>query len=969
MQGIRTIPNVNGQPRRRHAAPAVAIAIAFFAGPALAGPNVPTAIVLGDVDGDGKDEVLVGSESPSGGVLAVHRWVRSEQAVWHVESRPLFERALPVVPRTLIAGDLDADGAVDVAIVAPGGLWWIAGPDLARAEVRRLPLPGIPGEVAAGEFGRRDGLLDLALSLRTLGGFELWLLSSGAGAVNAVPVRTLLPAPAETIAIGLLDDDRRGDVAIVAGEYLMRIFHRDDAPPAVDVRVAGRGEPGLAADPRRAVGRIDGDARDDVAVVGPDGLPEAHLTLAAHTYTVTSTADGADAAPGDGQCDDGSGACTLRAAIMEANAAAGSDDIRFSIPGAGTHAISPASALPTVTEPVAIDGRTQPGYAGLPLVELVGSGAGNGVSGLVVDGGGSTVAGIAIDRFDGSGVELTGSGGNLVVACHLGTDPTGALDLGNGVDGITVGAGAGNVIGGTSAAERNVIAGNDNDGIDVVGATAGGTVISGNYIGVGAAGSTAIPNAFFGIYLDAVGNTVGGSTAGSGNVISGNGETGVAIRGADPGSADDNVVQGNRIGTDAAGGAVRPNGAEGILVREARDALIGGTTPSAANLVSGNLADGIFVRGRRTGDTTGLLIQGNVVGGDVTGTAVLGNGLGGVVVRDAEGAVIGGSGAGNLIIGNGEAGVHLLGAAQFTSVAENLVGVGSGGQVLGNGTEGVLIENVNDVTVAANAIAHNAGTGIVVTGTATRDRLTGNAIHGNGALAIDLTPLLPPDGVTPNDPGDGDAGPNGLQNHPLLTSVARCGTGTVQVSGTLESTAATTFTVELFASPACDPSGRGEGELFLGTLPVTTDGAGNGAFGGTLAASVPAGWVATATTTAPTGSTSEMSPCVVIDDGAIGEVASLGFDPGGALSWSPVAGASEYRVYRGGPGDLPALLIADPDSCLIWSGTATSMVDSKEPAAGELFWYLVVAVNDCGEGPAGDATTGPRQLDGGLSCN
>ncbi len=107
----------------------------------------------------------------------------------------------------------------------------------------------------------------------------------------------------------------------------------------------------------------------------------------AATFTVDSTGDGADFSTADGVCDtddsDGDGPCTLRAAIEEANANAGSDTINFSISGADPHTISPSSDLPTITDPVTIDGTSEPDFAGTPIVELDGSGAGVAVGGFM----------------------------------------------------------------------------------------------------------------------------------------------------------------------------------------------------------------------------------------------------------------------------------------------------------------------------------------------------------------------------------------------------------------------------------------------------------------------------------------------------------------------------------------------------------------------------------------------------------
>lgn len=104
----------------------------------------------------------------------------------------------------------------------------------------------------------------------------------------------------------------------------------------------------------------------------------------ANSLVVVSTGDSGDAMAGDGRCDDGTGVCTLRAAIEEINAAAEADTIAFNIAGAGPHTIQPGSELPAVTRPVTIDGTTEPDYAGTPAIELDGSLAGEAASGLTM---------------------------------------------------------------------------------------------------------------------------------------------------------------------------------------------------------------------------------------------------------------------------------------------------------------------------------------------------------------------------------------------------------------------------------------------------------------------------------------------------------------------------------------------------------------------------------------------------------
>src|SRR5439155_12617745 len=126
---------------------------------------------------------------------------------------------------------------------------------------------------------------------------------------------------------------------------------------------------------------------------------------------------------------------------------------------------TPLSPLPAVTDPVTIDGTTQPGFAGSPLIELNGSSAGAGVDGLDIRAGGSTLRGLAINRFSGNGLTLTGGGGDVVAGDYIGTDPTGTTALPNAGSGVFIENSAGNTIGGTTAGAGNVISGNGNDGV------------------------------------------------------------------------------------------------------------------------------------------------------------------------------------------------------------------------------------------------------------------------------------------------------------------------------------------------------------------------------------------------------------------------------------------------------------------------------------------------------------------------
>ncbi len=149
------------------------------------------------------------------------------------------------------------------------------------------------------------------------------------------------------------------------------------------------------------------------------------------------------------------------------------------------------------------------------------------------------------------------------------------------------------IIGGSTPADRNVISGNwrlDIHG-DIYGAGiyldySVSTIIAGNYIGTDAAGIAAIANDY-GIYTNHVtGATIGGSAAGAGNVISGNLDNGIDMEWG----ISDNVIEGNYIGTNTAGGAL--GNANGIWANLTIGLTIGGTT---GNVISDNTGAGVKI--------------------------------------------------------------------------------------------------------------------------------------------------------------------------------------------------------------------------------------------------------------------------------------------------------------------------------------------------------------------------------------
>lgn len=571
-----------------------------------------------------------------------------------------------------------------------------------------------------------------------------------------------------------------------------------------------------------------------------------------------------------------SGPGSLRQAILDANADPGPDTITFAISGSGTRTIGLLSSLPAVLDPLTIDGWSQPGFTGAPLIELDGSLAGANVNGLDLFGG-STVRGLIINRLSGSAIFVhPGSGANVIAGNFIGTSASGSAASPNGGFGVLVIDSANNVIGGVGTRDRNVISGNSH-GIYITGAPSTGNVVQGNFIGTDAAGRAPIGNVpFHGVTIDgASNNLVGGLTPASRNIISGNGFFGVSIaRGFFSGlPASGNLVQGNYIGTDVTGTVALENHGQAVAIIDTPGNTVGGTTSAARNVISGNTHnDGVFIWKSRS---SGNLVQGNYVGTDVTGSVALGNATG-VSLNDAPNNLVGGTtpGSRNVIAGNGfagafnaNAGVAIVGSNATGNVVQgNYIGTDASGRyALGNLT-GIRVAASNNliggtVAGATNVIAFNRTIGIGVDSVspsvpAVNDAILGNSIFANGQLGIDLAPSRSP-GVTPNDLGDADIGPNTLQNFPVL------GTATHKsVRGQLNSLPNATYRIELFSNAVCDPTGFGEGEEYLGARAITTDPSGNSTF--RFRTDVDAGRFLTATATDAAGNTSEFSGCVVV---------------------------------------------------------------------------------------------------------
>ena len=462
------------------------------------------------------------------------------------------------------------------------------------------------------------------------------------------------------------------------------------------------------------------------ALAGPLALP-----AAATDYPVTNVGN---AGPG-----------SLRDAIDDANAHAGSDSISFNIPGTGVHKIAPISALPAISGSVTIDGYTQPGSSintsassnnAVLRIELSGESLTGTQDGLSIAAGNCVVRGLVVNRFGGTNIGQ--SGGSLAVEGNfVGTDATGTIARGgaNGVS-IAFSGPGGNTIGGTTPATRNVISGNTLSGIAL--SDAHGAVVRGNFIGTKKGGLATLGNGPYGVEVaDTTGAVIGGTSPGARNVISGNGY-GVLID-----NADDNLVTGNYIGTNALGTGDLGNASGGVAIFNGAGNTVGGAGAGAGNVIAGNLR-GVEIYNPTATDN---VIQGNIIGLDVAGNAGFGNTQHGVSVAiGSNGTQIGGTvpAARNVISGNGGDGISL--GSNGNTVEGNYVGTSLGGTGdRGNGGHGVRFTGeyswIGHPTgpEGRNVISGNGGDGVHIVGPTTSGATVASnyiGVSATGAAAI-----------------------------------------------------------------------------------------------------------------------------------------------------------------------------------------------------------------------------------------
>jgi len=500
---------------------------------------------------------------------------------------------------------------------------------------------------------------------------------------------------------------------------------------------------------------------------------------------------------------------------------------------------------------------------------------------------------IAGNRQDGI-FFATNTVGNRVQGNFIGVSVYGTNALGNGLNGVALNSASLNLIGGEAAGEGNIISGNTNAGVWLFRAAATNNSVQGNFIGTDSTGRAAIGNLTSGVLVEAPGNVIGGSSLGACNLISGNGHIGVWLLNT---NAHDNLVAGNLIGTALGGTNGLGNVNAGVGITDAANNQIGGTAASERNLISANgfpiNNGGVFIVGSKA---TGSKFFGNFIGTDIHGQNALSNRYEGIYIVDGGSNVIGNelAGGGNLISGNTTRGIRLINSIG-NEIRGNLIGTKLDGvSALGNGQFNVEFEagcrnnSVGGVSAGAgNRIAYTgtfAGgpfAGVRVRDLATNNLILGNAIFNNSALAISFSGLA----ATANDTCDADGGANMRQNFPVLTE-AYSGANT-GVRGYFDGRPNTTHRLQFFANPACDASGSGEGQLYLGDKIVTTGAACSNSFVATLPGAVSVGYVITATATDPANNTSEFSACRPVASSPTLNIAAVDENQL-ALSWTNI---------------------------------------------------------------------------------
>jgi hypothetical protein len=461
---------------------------------------------------------------------------------------------------------------------------------------------------------------------------------------------------------------------------------------------------------------------------------------------------------------------SLRWAMTQANTDGTASLITFNIdtstdPGCtlgGPCTIQPVQALPFLNAGnTEIDGYSHPlaneAVGSTPadiVIEIDGTNV-TGNNGFNITSANNEIRGLVINRFGLWGIVIMNpaADNNVIAGNYIGTDTTGLVCslMGNGQSGVGIENGAGdNTIGGTTAADRNIISCNQLNGVDISdlgnsGSTTGNEVI-GNYIGDWSLDPTDQGNDGTGVFIGhgAFTNSVGNGTSGGRNVINGNGGDGIAIFGP---NSTLNTILGNYIGVNGDASTAVANDLNGVRLHGgAHHNTVGGAAEFERNIISGNSDSGIRIAGAATHTNS---ILGNYIGTNGAGTSAIPNIDAGILITDDS--LNNTIGPGNLISGNYSYGIHLTLGATNNTVQGNLIGTNLTGTGSLHNDEGVVIDGgATSNTIGGtgpapiNIISGNSYEGVLIEGAGT----DGNSVLGN-YIGTDITGTL----AVPNSDG------------------------------------------------------------------------------------------------------------------------------------------------------------------------------------------------------------------------
>lgn len=616
----------------------------------------------------------------------------------------------------------------------------------------------------------------------------------------------------------------------------------------------------------------------------------AYLPVSSAIYTVTNTLD--------------AGTGSLKDAINMANTHIGMDSIHFDIGTTGVKTISLLTSLPNITDSLFIDGGSDPGYTGIPLIEIDINKIPIGIH-VLSTAPYSHIHGLILNNSDYMALRIAAEHVK-VTGCYVGTDPTGSIAVANDFVGIGIYSGHHAQVGGVGVNEGNLISGNGGIGLfmstvdtaailgNIIGTDLSGSYaiansvginpsnssdimiggntalhrnlisgnsngiiftgglkykVYGNYIGTDATGLLAIPNRFLGIRLTGDSCNIGGILPGQGNLISGNGNAGIRITGQTTPALNPraNNIQGNLIGTDITGTLAIPNGYGLNLIAGVYETLIGGNTAAHRNIISGNRKAGI-----RFNVADSNYVFGNYIGTDISGTQALGNQESGIEINLATKTFIGNATAAtaNLIVSNEEHGINIHNDSDSTYVRYNYIGTDVTGLLnLANMEKGIWIGDGatysfigGTLADEGNIIANNLQGGIEVNAALTlHNSILGNSIYDHTVSGISLI------------------GGNNMQAAPDITGFV--GGPSTTISGTFNSAPNANYRIEFFTSNTNE-----QGKTLIGISNITTDATGGFFLNETFPVVItPAEPILTATATDSDGNTSAFGVEVVLN--------------------------------------------------------------------------------------------------------